>query len=59
MRRITLLLPILITVLTVMHAPAQRTSVKALTNNSIRLQWRETGGALKQRSSSLQTRASP
>ncbi len=47
MKRITLLLPILLTVLNVMQAPAQRTSVKALANNSIRVQWREKDGVLK------------
>lgn len=47
MKRITLLLPILLSVLTVLQAPAQRTSVKALTNNSVRVQWRETDDVLK------------
>lgn len=47
MKRITLLLPILLSVLNVLQAPAQRTSVKALSNHSIRVQWRETDGALK------------
>jgi hypothetical protein len=47
MKRITLILPILLSVFTFGNAPAQRTSVKALTNNSIRVQWRETNGALK------------
>ena len=47
MKRITLLLPILLSVMTVLHATAQRTVVKSLANNAIRIQWRQIDGALK------------
>ncbi|GGN01923.1 hypothetical protein GCM10010967_40520 [Dyadobacter beijingensis] len=47
MKRITLLLPILLSVLIVAQATAQRTVVKSLANNAIRVQWREKDGALK------------
>ncbi|MDR6807222.1 hypothetical protein J2Y45_004444 [Dyadobacter sp. BE34] len=47
MKRITLLLPILLSALTVLQARVQRTVVKSLANNAIRIQWRQTDGALK------------
>ncbi|MGG7661493.1 glycerophosphoryl diester phosphodiesterase [Dyadobacter sp. BHUBP1] len=47
MKRITFLLPILLSALTVLQARAQRTVVKSLSNNAIRIQWRQVDSALK------------
>lgn len=47
MKKITLLSPVLLIVIVFENAWAQRTSVKALSNNAIRVQWREANGALQ------------